>query len=326
MEAASGPTFQDDLLDENCCSSSSFSNMTHAFSQRILELQQLVCFRVEDSVKHIFVRDIQGIEASVRALEQLFDELRQRTQQEIASVPKARALLQAAELQQQHLQQISSNLPQHLPSTCSALAAAGAAATSTTPHQQQHSLQSIAVKQQGVAGAAKLGSRGQAAAAADDARGKAADKRRKDGPAAARPAPAAAPRWYVTAAELASVPSYIKGRLTLEKVNAAVDELAGFAEACAKAMSSVARNQLARVSSEERGRLQELYHGIATKEAAKGRSWFLESDLRAGAAVKMDKSGKSMLMLLRNLGRLQEVRAVLESVGSVTAYVLQAQT
>lgn len=47
---------------------------------------------------------------------------------------------------------------------------------------------------------------------------KAADKRRKDGPAAARPVPAAAPRWYVTAAELASVPSYIKGRLTLEKV------------------------------------------------------------------------------------------------------------
>ncbi|WIA36258.1 hypothetical protein OEZ86_007588 [Tetradesmus obliquus] len=247
MEAlrASASTFQDDLLDENCSSSSSFSYMTQAFSQRISELQQLVCFRVEDSVKHIFVRDIQGIEASVRALEQLFDELRQRTQQEMASVPKVRS--------------------------------------------------------------------------------KAADKRRKDGPAAARPVPAAAPRWYVTAAELASVPSYIKGRLTLEKVNAAVDELAGFAEACAKAMASVARNQLARVGAEERIRLQELYHSIANKEAAKGRFWFLENDLRAGTAVKMDKSGKSMLMLLRHLGRLQELRAVLDSMGSVTAYVLQAQ-
>uniref|UniRef100_A0A383VKE4 Spindle and kinetochore-associated protein 1 n=1 Tax=Tetradesmus obliquus TaxID=3088 RepID=A0A383VKE4_TETOB len=323
MEAlrASASTFQDDLLDENCSSSSSFSNMTQAFSQRISELQQLVCFRVEDSVKHIFVRDIQGIEASVRALEQLFDELRQRTQQEMASVPKARALLQAAELQQQHLQQISSNLPQHLPSTCPAPAAAPAAAAAA--HQQ-----GAAVKQQGAAGTAVLGVRGatSTAAAADDARGsKAADKRRKDGPAAARPAPAAAPRWYVTAAELASVPSYIKGRLTLEKVNAAVDELAGFAEACAKAMASVARNQLARVGAEERIRLQELYHSIANKDAAKGRFWFLENDLRAGTAVKMDKSGKSMLMLLRHLGRLQEVRAVLESMGSVTAYVLQAQ-
>jgi hypothetical protein len=47
------------------------------------------------------------------------------------------------------------------------------------------------------------------------------------------------------------------------QVNAAVEELAGFAETCAKAMSSVARNQLARVGAEERIRLQELYHSIA---------------------------------------------------------------
>lgn len=77
------------LQDENCSGSSSFSSMTQAFSQRIAELQQLVCFRVEgeqlqqlqstvsaavpldltqhvwcgaDNVKHIFVRDIHGIE------------------------------------------------------------------------------------------------------------------------------------------------------------------------------------------------------------------------------------------------------------------------
>jgi hypothetical protein len=54
--------------------------------------------------------------------------------------------------------------------------------------------------------------------ASSPAGSKAADKQRKGGAAAARPAAAAAPRWYVTAAELASVPSYIKGRLTLEKV------------------------------------------------------------------------------------------------------------
>jgi hypothetical protein len=49
------------------------------------------------------------------------------------------------------------------------------------------------------------------------------------------------------------------------QVNAAVDELAGFAEACAKSMASVARNQLARVGAEERIRLQELYNGIAVR-------------------------------------------------------------
>lgn len=45
-----------------------------------------------------------------------------------------------------------------------------------------------------------------------------------------------------------------------------------------------------------------------TKDAAKGRFWFLETDLRAGTAIRMDKTGKSILTLLRHLGRLQEVR------------------
>jgi len=45
-----------------------------------------------------------------------------------------------------------------------------------------------------------------------------------------------------------------------------------------------------------------------SKEAAKGRFWFIETDLKSGTAIRMDKTGKSVLMLLRHLGRLQEVR------------------
>jgi Spindle and kinetochore-associated protein 1 len=36
-----------------------------------------------------------------------------------------------------------------------------------------------------------------------------------------------APRAYITKAELASCSSYLKGRVTVEKVNAAIDEFAG---------------------------------------------------------------------------------------------------
>ncbi len=39
-----------------------------------------------------------------------------------------------------------------------------------------------------------------------------------------------------------------------------------------------------------------------------GRSWVLESDLRSGSAVRLDKTGKTLLTLLRHLGRLQELR------------------
>eukprot|EP00879_Flechtneria_rotunda_P009534 GHRR01009980.1.p1 GENE.GHRR01009980.1~~GHRR01009980.1.p1 ORF type:complete len:325 (+),score=115.48 GHRR01009980.1:67-1041(+) len=300
--------------DENCSSSNFFCDVTQAFSQRVAELQQLVCFRVEDRAKHILVRETQGIEANVRALEQLFERLRQRTQQELSALPKARALLEAAHVQQQRLQHISSNLPQHLPSN----------------HAESRHLAGIARSFAGQAGTGTvLGVKPPAAQPSKDegVSGRAGERRRRDNTAAASTGGAAsqsaAPRWYVTAGELASVAGYMKGRLTLEKVNAALDELAGFAEACHKSMAAMSRNQLSRMPAEDRHRMQDMYHSIATKEGVKGRFWFLETDLKAGQAVKMDKTGKSILMLLRHLGRLQEVRANMESMGSVIAYVLQ---
>jgi hypothetical protein len=53
---------------------------------------------------------------------------------------------------------------------------------------------------------------------------------------------------------------------------------------------------------------------LQSKEAAKGRFWFIETDLKSGTAIRMDKTGKSILMLLRHLGRLQEVRSPLRCV------------
>lgn len=45
----------------------------------------------------------------------------------------------------------------------------------------------------------------------------------------------------------------------------------------------------------------------AQKQQLKGKHWFMESCLRDGTCVKLDKSGRTMLTLLRHLGRLQEV-------------------
>lgn len=49
-------------------------------------------------------------------------------------------------------------------------------------------------------------------------------------------------------------------------------------------------------------------HAQTHEQLKSGRSWLLESDLRSGSAVKLDKTGKTLLTLLRHLGRLQEVR------------------
>jgi hypothetical protein len=60
---------------------------------------------------------------------------------------------------------------------------------------------------------------------------------------------------------------------------------------------------------------------VGPHEQLKGRSWVMEADLRNGTAVRMDKSGKMLLSLLRHLGRLQEVRVQAEGATHL-AYVL----
>ncbi|KAK9064907.1 hypothetical protein SSX86_008382 [Deinandra increscens subsp. villosa] len=43
-----------------------------------------------------------------------------------------------------------------------------------------------------------------------------------------------APLWYITATELESLSSYMRGRLTLDKINAAISDMAAYAEANAQ--------------------------------------------------------------------------------------------
>jgi hypothetical protein len=53
----------------------------------------------------------------VRALEKVFREIREHLGREMAALPKARALLDAARQQQGRLAAIAANLPAHLPSS-----------------------------------------------------------------------------------------------------------------------------------------------------------------------------------------------------------------
>ena len=43
------------------------------------------------------------------------------------------------------------------------------------------------------------------------------------------------------------------------------------------------------------------------KEGFKGKFWFAETDMKGGGQLKLDKSGKAIITVLRHLGRLSEV-------------------
>lgn len=112
-------------------------------------------------------------------------------------------------------------------------------------------------------------------------------------------------RRYITQDEFDSVSSYMKGRLTTDKVNAALDELAGFAEQNAVLVLAAKKNK---THGYDRKHAIWLHTNIAHHSFLKGKFWALEADLKAGTALKLDKSGKSCLTILRHLKRIGEVR------------------
>lgn len=60
-----------------------------------------------------------------------------------------------------------------------------------------------------------------------------------------------------------------------------------------------------------------------SKDGVKGRFWFLESDLKDGMAIKLDKTGRSILTVLRHLGRLNEQRCTTDG-GSALVFSMNA--
>ncbi|KAL0397744.1 UNVERIFIED_CONTAM: Spindle and kinetochore-associated protein 1 [Sesamum calycinum] len=100
------------------------------------------------------------------------------------------------------------------------------------------------------------------------------------------------PVWYVTGDELNSVPSYMKQRLTLDKVNAAIGDMATYAEANAQLIAAPRKKEL---------------REIAMTDGVKGKHFFLETDIK-GPSLKLDNTGRALLTVLRHLGRISETR------------------
>ena len=232
----------------------------------------------------MYAQDLEAIEATVRALELKLRDIKNYVKKEKDAIPKALAVIQACELQRRHLQHISANLPNYLPSVQSP-ATSASPTTSAVPAEPRNN-----------------GSSNEAAPPRN------LEAKRK--PSATGPSPV--PRRYITQEEFESVSPYMRNRLTADKVNAALDELITRAEATAALVYAARRN---RPLGNDRKHAQWLLYNFANHEGLKGKVWVLEADLKSGAALRLDKTGKALLTLLRHLGRIGEARVSAE--GSV---------
>lgn len=107
---------------------------------------------------------------------------------------------------------------------------------------------------------------------------------------------------YVSLQELESTPKYMKGRLTLEKVNAAVDELQKLVEEKYKILSL----PITKLNDKSLKKYK-VYKDMETTET-KGIFFVAEPDLADTTHLKQgDATGKALLSVLRHLHRLKDL-------------------
>ncbi|PKU63765.1 spindle and kinetochore-associated protein 1 homolog [Dendrobium catenatum] len=249
--------------------SSSLDTLVSSFNARIMELQELVLARNMPSTS---MPDLTAMDSTLTAMESQIQAIKNRLQEERSAIPKAKKLIQQSLHQQKKLHHMLANMPSGMRENVE-LSDFGVNASFNLNLISQNTLTETSISKDEIVLVPK-------------------EKKGR------RPAP----RWYVTALELDSLSTYMRGRLTLDKINIAVNEMAAHADANSQL---IARDRK-KLSDTEWDRALEL-RDITMSPEVKGKHFLLESDIK-GPGLKLDNTGKATLTVLRHLGRIQEFR------------------
>ncbi|CAN0889915.1 Spindle and kinetochore-associated protein 1 homolog [Linum grandiflorum] len=249
---------------------SSLDSLMLRFNARIIELQDLVVAR--NMYPASSVTDLSAIDTSLKAMELQVQEIKDRVREETEAIPKAKKLIDASLRQQKKLQSMSTYVSAHLPDRSAMSNFDANRSVPMVASDQQPGYRSLTTDEEPVALPKEKKGRG------------------------------SPPLWHITSDELDSLSSYMRGRLTLDKINAAINDMAAYADANAHLIAAP-KKKLAENMWEKALELRD----IAMNEAAKGKHFFLETDIK-GPTLKLDNSGKAILTVLRHLGRITETR------------------
>ncbi|XP_030535527.1 spindle and kinetochore-associated protein 1 homolog isoform X3 [Rhodamnia argentea] len=249
----------------------SLDSLIAAFNNRVADLQELVIAR--NMYPGTSITDLSAVDAALKAMELQVQAIKDRLRDETEAIPKAKKLIEASLRQKKKLQSLSIHVPSLVPEKMTTL---NADTISCGLHD--------AGNQHPVVGNLKL--EGEPVTIPKEKKGQVSPL-----------------LWFISADELDSLSSYMRGRLTLEKVNAAINDMAAYAEANAQLILAPKK----KVQESLWEKALEL-RDIAMIEGIKGKHFFLESDIR-GPNLKLDNTGKAILTVLRHLGRISEIRS-----------------
>ncbi|KAE9445415.1 hypothetical protein C3L33_22687, partial [Rhododendron williamsianum] len=266
----------------------SLDSLISSFNTRIAELQELVIAR--NMYPASSVPDLSAVDATLKAMELQVQHIKDRLREETRAIPKAKKLIEASLRQQKKLQSISVHVPYHLPERLAVINREPSRCLLPDTSKPDFGLRSLNLEDE-------------PALLPKEKKGR-----------------ASAPLWFITSDELDSLSSYMRGRLTLDKVNAVINEMSTYAEANAQLITAP-RKKLSDNMFDKALELRE----IGSTEAVKGKHFFLETDIK-GPSLKLDNTGKAILTVsvvsicqsvLRHLGRIRETR-----IGHHRVYIL----
>ena len=105
---------------------------------------------------------------------------------------------------------------------------------------------------------------------------------------------------HITKEELSSVPNYAKGRVSLEKVNEAINEI----NKIIHIKYTLLETPFHQLTEAQVAKVKE-HRNLQSKEI-ENQFFFIESDLK-GTKVGMDATSKSILQILKHIGKLKAI-------------------
>lgn len=116
---------------------------------------------------------------------------------------------------------------------------------------------------------------------------------------------------FITVPEFDSIPQYMRGRVSYEQLNAAVQSI----NAAVTAKYKILHQPVKTLNNQSR-KLQQRFKEQETKHT-KGQFFVVEEDIREFTQMKVDKRFQGILNMLRHCQRLKELRG-----GGLTRYML----
>lgn len=273
-----------------------FGAVIKEFERRLRSLKMLVLLRTSD--QDADTADLLTVlDAHLRHVEGDVQAVRSMMAEEQAAIEAAKELGHRAHTQAARVQAMQARLPAHLPGDARLMQQRAAGCERRALGESNAAGQGAASPRPLAGGRGAASPRPLAAGGPDDA--SASLK-----PPAARKSvvPSIA---YLTTDELASAPAYMRTRLSLDKVNSAVDEVQDAFNRKYELLRAAGR-----ALAPEQRRAQAAYKALELEHPKlKGLLFVSEDDLKAARHVKQDQTGKNIMSVLRHVQRLKELSA-----------------